>query len=283
VVEANRSEEELRELSLRVSREAAGLLRKLAAEPSSSEKVVEGGEAIRADVEAEKLILEILESEGFAGKVVTEERGVFEMGGEPIAAVIDPLDGSRNFSRGIRWSSISIAFAERFGNGAESIIAGCVYPVFWDEPVSFSREEGVFLGAKKVSREDAVEERRKRGEDVYLAVYADERGALEQVKRFYDALSSSGWNVSIRSLGSAALELAYVALGRIDAFIDARSRLRIVDAAAGIGMVYSQGGRILEIGGRPPEMSFDRMHRFRSLLAFLDEDIGSSISLRWES
>lgn len=106
-----------------------------------------------------------------------------------------------------------------------------------------------------------------------MAVYMDEKGAIEAVEKIYKNLTSRGKDVAIRSLGSAALELAFVSLGRIDAFVDARSRLRIVDAAAGAGMVLAQGGYVLDLSGNVPEVNFDNMHRFNSLIAFLNEEV----------
>ncbi|MEM3229392.1 MAG: inositol monophosphatase family protein, partial [Fervidicoccaceae archaeon] len=99
----------------------------------------------------------------------------------------------------------------------------------------------------------------------------DEEGAIEEVSKVYRIFSSIGNKLSLRSLGSAALELAYVSIGRIDAFVDARSRLRIVDAAAGAGMVIAQGGSVLDLNGNSPRINFDGMYKFRNLVSFLDE------------
>jgi myo-inositol-1(or 4)-monophosphatase len=271
VVKAKTISEDLRNMSVRISREAAKLLSENSSKPAYIERVEEGGEAIRADLWAEELILNMLKEEGFAGKVITEERGILELGDDHYIAIIDPLDGSKNYTRSIKWCSISIAFAEKGGKGLDSIIAGSVHPIFWDEPISFSRSEGVFLGDRLVTREEALTQIRSRKNEVYLAVYMDQKGAIESIEKLYRSMTSKGRDVAIRSLGSAALELAFVSLGRIDAFIDARSRLRIVDAAAGAGMVIAQGGYVLDLRGNPPEVDFSRMHRFDSLVAFLDD------------
>ncbi|MCC6052460.1 MAG: hypothetical protein LM585_04415, partial [Fervidicoccaceae archaeon] len=72
---------------------------------------VEKNETIKADLLAENYIVNQLKELGFKGKIVTEETGVIEVGDSDLIAIIDPLDGSINYSLGIPWFSISIAFA----------------------------------------------------------------------------------------------------------------------------------------------------------------------------
>jgi myo-inositol-1(or 4)-monophosphatase len=270
VIKANYEKEDLRSLSLSISKEAASLLRELAEMPSSSHKVPGTVETIEADMRSEDLILDRLKESGFSGKIITEERGSLKMGDDPIVAIIDPLDGSKNFSRSVKWCSISIAFADMSKEGMDAIIAGTVCPIFWDECISFSRGSGVYLEDRRVSREEALgftRERRKEGG--FYAVYIDEDYAAEEIAEIRRRLG--GRKASFRSLGSAALELAYVAIGRIDAFVDVRSRLRIVDVAAGAGMVAEQGGKIMEREGNAPRLSFEGMQRFKSFLAYLED------------
>jgi len=61
----------------------------------------------------------------------------------------------------------------------------------------------------------------------------------------------------IRTLGSASLELCYVADGRLDAFVDLRSRTRIVDVAAGVLIVKEAGGTVSDCAGDPVRIDND--------------------------
>lgn len=163
MVKAKNSYEDLREISVGISKEVAKLLRDSNSKPAFAEKVEKGKEAIKADILAEELILDMLKEEGFAGKVITEERGILELGNEPFIAIIDPLDGSKNYARSIKWCSISIAFAEKGGKDLRSIVAGSVHPIFWDETISFSKSEGVFVGRRPFTRDDALNQIKMRG------------------------------------------------------------------------------------------------------------------------
>ncbi|MEM0021254.1 MAG: inositol monophosphatase family protein [Fervidicoccaceae archaeon] len=271
MVNSKLDDEHLRKVSLSISREAAELLRELSEKGRAKERVEGRGEAIAADIISEEHILSRLREEGFSGRVIAEESGITDMGEDDLVVIIDPLDGSKNYARSIRWCSVSIAFADRSKNDMSSFIAGSVYPVFWDEPISFSISKGVFIGDKRVTKEDVLSSLEKRENERYFAIYMDEEGAIEEVSKVYRIFSSIGNKLSLRSLGSAALELAYVSIGRIDAFVDARSRLRIVDAAAGAGMVIAQGGSVLDLNGNSPRINFDGMYKFRNLVSFLDE------------
>ncbi|MCE4611797.1 MAG: hypothetical protein F7B17_07505 [Desulfurococcales archaeon] len=231
------SYEELRRIALKASSEAAALLRDLACDDKYTAKVK--GETIRADIESESYLVDLLRREVGGGlAVVSEERG---LDGKPegLVAIIDPLDGSTNYSSCIPWASVSVAFAKKGSSGWE-LVAGAVAPVFWGYPLSFLRGGGCFEGEARA--------RRKEHPPRVLSVYVERSQAASTVLRVLEEL---GEGYKVRSLGSSALEISYVGLGRIAGFMDFRGRLRNVDIAAAIGVVMECGGEVFGDDGLP--------------------------------
>lgn len=255
---------ELRKIVARIAGEAAGLLRDMWGTAEASKPVDEARntDTVLADWDAEGLILELLRSEGLGGVMVTEERGVVEIGGGGLVFIVDPLDGSKNYLAGIPWCSVSIAVADPSrGRGVSAIVAGAVAPIFQGPVYSFDRETGCWEGG---SRADKPE----KPFPAVLAYFEDFAGALA-VRNYREITGHTG---PVRSLGSAALEIIYTALGRAEAFIDARAKLRSVDVAAPLGFAETCGSRFSDASGGEPEIGFDRITRIRSLVVGFDEE-----------
>jgi myo-inositol-1(or 4)-monophosphatase len=248
----------------RVAGEAAAFLRDHACQESYS-KVVKG-DTIRADVEAENYIIDVLKAEGFRGVIVSEERGKEILGGESnLILVIDPLDGSTNYRHCIPWCSVSLALFKREDKGNYELMAGSIAPVFYGSPMGFAKDYGCFIGMKKVSGD------KEKGN--LLFVYADKPEQLRDLSLIINLTSKKYKNVKVRSLGSAALELAYVALGKAVLFADLRSTLRNVDVAAAAGMIRECGGEILDSRGMPVSFPLDDVKKLGTILASIDKEL----------
>jgi len=151
--------------------------------------------------------------------------------------IVDPLDGTTNFLHGIPHFSISIAL-ERDGE----IVAGVVYEPTRDE--MFAAEKG--LGAYVNDRRLRVSARRQLSESVIgtgmpFGARAGQTGYLETLETIMRATSG------VRRMGSAALDLAYVAAGRYDGFWELG--LAPWDIAAGILLVREAGGYVSDMAG----------------------------------
>lgn len=263
------------EIAVKAGKEAVKLLRELSEDEKSFMKVEEGKETILADKKSEELIVDYLYREGIRGRYIAEESGVFSKGNENIVAIIDPLDGSKNYVRGVKWCAVSIAFAVPGQMNLSDVVAGSVHSVFWDEAFSFYKGGGLFVNGE---RREKIKAEKVRLDEGYYAVYIDEKDAAAFVKAFRDFLASKGKKATFRSLGSAAMELALVSLGKIDAFVDARAKLRIVDVAAGAGMVLESGGTVKEInGGNLEKINYSAMQSFETFLASSNESIAEEI------
>jgi len=238
---------ELRRLALRVAGEAAGMLRdRMCMEENAR---ILRGDTAAIDLESERYIVEALRGEGFRGAIVGEETGLTP--GEPgPVALVDPLDGSKNYLSCMPWASVSIAFLDPQG----SPIAGAVAPVFNWPPLSFG-PDGCYEGGERLSP----------GEPRYRIIYTyvEKPDAAAKVVRIVERLQP----VKVRSMGSAALELAWVAAGRALAFADLRGQLRNIDVAAAAGLIQRCGGHIVDGSGNPIKLPVDRVARIGSVVA----------------
>jgi len=226
---------------------------------------VEKNETIKADLLAENYIVNQLKELGFKGKIVTEETGVIELGDSDLIAIIDPLDGSINYSLGIPWFSISIAFAQRSRGQAtlKDLIAGAVVPVLDPIPISFSVDRGVYIGETKIESLSA----RSFTDFIVVAFYGDDPEAMSIYSEIHAVLAKKYGKIKVRSLGSVALDLVYLSLRKIDLFIDARAKLRNIDLAAALGILRELNGTFKNIDGIDIDFSLEDIQPVRSLVA----------------
>jgi myo-inositol-1(or 4)-monophosphatase len=151
--------------------------------------------------------------------------------------IVDPLDGTTNFLHGIPHFSISIAL-ERDGE----IVAGIVYEPTRDEMYWAERGLGAYVNDRRLRVSS-----RRRLDDAVIGTgmpyrdRADDPGYLASLAAVMAATSG------VRRMGSAALDLAYVAAGRYDGFWE--FGLKPWDIAAGILLVREAGGYVSDMAG----------------------------------
>ena len=188
--------------------------------------------------------LEALAAEGHAFIAVSEERGTVEFGESPATrVVIDPIDGSVNARRMIPSHSLSIAVAS--GDSMAEVELGYVY--------EFGKgEEFVGVSGQGV-RVDGVEVTTPEGDGMELV--AMEAGKPSRVIPMAEALDGHAYR--IRSPGSIAISLSYVAAGRYDGMLTTRP-CRSVDAAAAQLIAREAGASVafegLELSGAPLDL-----------------------------
>jgi myo-inositol-1(or 4)-monophosphatase len=171
---------------------------------------------------------------GFLG----EEGGRQEGADKTHCWIVDPLDGTTNFLHSIPQFAISIAL-EREG----TIVAGVIYNPATEELFTAERGKGAFLNDKRL-RVAA----RKRLADAVIACGLPHlgRGDLALFRKEFAAVQEKV--AGLRRFGSAALDLAWVAAGRLDGYWE--RDLSPWDTAAGIIMVREAGGFVTDIEGR---------------------------------
>lgn len=156
--------------------------------------------------------------------------------------IVDPLDGTANYVHHMPAFAVTIALQKE----GETIL-GIVFDPIANEFYHAIKGEGAFLGGKSIQTSDCVSP-----EQAMVAVsFAPNvpRGSIE-IARFIEALHSCQ---SVRRLGSAALNLAYLAAGRIDSYW--ATSVKIWDVAAGLLMVEEAGGSVSRISGGPLDLN----------------------------
>jgi myo-inositol-1(or 4)-monophosphatase len=199
----------------------------------------EGGDmTLVLDARAEDIVFEELEAvaRDMPLRVVSEERGDVRLGvGEPgLVVVVDPIDGSMNVRRTIPSHSLSIAIAD--GPSMADVLFGYVYDFGAREEFLAERGAGASLDGIPIETDRP---------DNGLEVVGVESAEPSLIGPAIAALEGEAYR--LRSVGSIAITLAYVAAGRFDAMLSARP-CRSVDAAAAQLLVRETGGR-LALGG----------------------------------
>ncbi|MGQ9594664.1 MAG: inositol monophosphatase family protein [Anaerolineae bacterium] len=191
-----------------------------------------------ADVVAERLILERIQQRFPSHGIVSEESAPGLAFGNGIYWVVDPLDGTSNFARGLPLFSISVAALEE-----GRPVVGVVHEPMAYRTFRVRRGSGAWLdGARvRVSRVDRV---------LSAIVGLDWGRAQEDRLKVLARVQRLGPEVGVfRTLGSAALGLAYVAAGWLDAYF--HLALGPWDTAAGVLLVEEAGGRVTLVDGSP--------------------------------
>ncbi len=195
-----------------------------------------------ADLRTDKLLIEELSKARPKFAFLTEESGVIGNPNLKHRFVIDPIDGTTNFIHAIPYISISVAAQQRNDKGAWETIAGIVYDPIHDELFTAERDQGALMNGKRMRVSP-------RKEDLLLSTSSPRKGrenyaaTLKAFERVVDT------GATVRCSGSAALDLAYVAAGRLDGIW--YQRLNIWDFAAGALIVKEAGGMVTAIDGTP--------------------------------
>lgn len=183
-----------------------------------------------ADRASEELLLELLAEARPDDAVLGEEGGV-RPGTSGLSWVCDPLDGTVNFLFGVPQWAVSVACED-----ADGAIAGCVYDPSRDEAFVAARGAGATLNGAPIRVRDAAELAQ-----ALVATgfgYAAERRA-SQARQAAEVIARVR---DLRRFGAAALDLAWVACGRLDGYYEAG--LNAWDWAAGGLLVREAGGAV---------------------------------------
>ncbi len=190
-----------------------------------------------ADVTAQDKIVDIVTA-AFPDHAILGEEGLAGQAEGPCTWLVDPLDGTSNYAHGIPFACTSVAVRD-----AEGLAAGAIFEPFRGELFTASRDGGAWLGDERLAVSEVVTLDRAM---VCTGIQADDRDAIEAYGRRIVEL-----NVhcrAVRGLGSPALCLAYIAAGRIDAFLE-RDATYAWDVGAGGLMITEAGGRIEDLDG----------------------------------
>ncbi len=196
-----------------------------------------GDVTLLIDKVAEETIIEILRQELGDFKVISEELGEKVFGREPrYTIIIDPVDGSNNAKRDIPLYSVSIAAAQ--GNTFDDLVAGVVRLVPLGREYYAIKGQGAYMDGSKIE------------------VKPSDNGVSKSIisinfpskAYFIPSLIVHGIALRggvVRVLGAVSVEVALLAAGAIDGYIDAWGTLRTVDYAAAYLIAKEAGAKIL--------------------------------------
>ena len=233
-----------------IAREAGARLREFFARGVETEYKGDVDLVTVADRTCEALIkgrlAEVFPEHGVYGEEGTRER----MDGE-FRWYVDPLDGTTNFAHGLPQFCVSLGLERRkaglAANEDGTIVAGVIYDPMRDELFTAERGKGATLNGKAIG----VSKTAVLAASLVATGFPSRKRHDNPNIHFYHefTLRSHG----VRRAGSAALDLAYVACGRLEAFWE--FNLNPWDTAAGALLVEEAGGRISGFGGEPFELN----------------------------
>ncbi|RQD80790.1 MAG: bifunctional fructose-bisphosphatase/inositol-phosphate phosphatase [Methanocalculus sp. MSAO_Arc2] len=183
---------------------------------------------------AESCVISHLEKAGFCSRVLSEEAGSVLLAGSGGTVYLDPIDGSFNAVAGIPFYALSLAYGEE-----GRILEGYVVDLASGEEFSAQRGGGAYRNGNRISVSSV-----SLLEESVMSLYGKK---FDPARAMQLGQKIKRW----RLLGASALEICYVACGRIDGFVDLRNTLRITDAAAGMLICSEAGGIVSDLDGTP--------------------------------
>ncbi|MEM2128252.1 MAG: inositol monophosphatase family protein [Candidatus Methanomethyliaceae archaeon] len=212
--------------------------------PQSSSKIVKigaGGDRTKLiDIVAEEAAISYLTEVGFEGKLISEELGEKCFGGKEFPILIlDPIDGTTNAVRGIVPYSISVALSS--GHTLSNVFAGMVVEMPSGRIYRAQKGEGAYLNNQRIFI--------KRPPSIRQALIGIDVNVRRDKTKIEQILPIIVEAKHIRVMGTAALELCYVASGGLDLYIDNRGLLRVTDIAASYIILREAGASVLRLDG----------------------------------
>lgn len=191
-----------------------------------------------ADHASEKAIFSVIKEAYPDHFILSEESGAIVMDSN-YKWIIDPIDGTVNFANGIPLCCVSIGLEY---NG--ELVLGAVYNPFMNELFIGEKGKGATLNDKKISVSNKAEIGKSCLATGFPYTYLDNaNGPLEVFEKFIRK------GIAVRRLGSAAIDLCWVATGRFDAYFE--HKLEAWDSAAGCVIVREAGGMVTDYTGKP--------------------------------
>ncbi len=226
-----------RQIAFRAALEAGALIRERMGQASIDYKSAFN---IVTDVDkaSEELILKILHDE-FPGDDFVAEEGGGKAIGKARRWLIDPVDGTTNFAHGYPFFCVSIGLEEK-----GEMVLGVIYDPVRDEMFSAIKDNGAFLNDDRIhvsKVETLTNSLLATGfpPDTVTSAFDN----MAQFNRF------TNLSQGVRRDGSAAMDLAYVACGRLDGYWE--KKLAPWDVAAGSLIVREAGGQVSDFAGAP--------------------------------
>ena len=191
-----------------------------------------------SDIKVEKILVEELQKARPTYSILSEEIGEIN-NDESFKWIIDPIDGTSNFLHGIPHFAISIGLEHD-----KEIICGIIYDPIKDEMFVAEKGNGAYVNNKRMRVSS-----RSKLKDCIIFTGGPRQNPKDKELFFVEYKNfSSVVKTPIRKMGSASLDIAYVAAGRCDGFW--QRNLNYWDYAAGIILVKESGGFVTDFNGK---------------------------------
>ena len=191
-----------------------------------------------SDLKVEKILVEELQKARPTYSILSEEIGEIN-NDESFKWIIDPIDGTSNFLHGIPHFAISIGLEHD-----KEIICGIIYDPIKDEMFVAEKGNGAYVNNKRMRVSS-----RSKLKDCIIFTGGPRQNPKDKELFFVEYKNfSSVVKTPIRKMGSASLDIAYVAAGRCDGFW--QRNLNYWDYAAGIILVKESGGFVTDFNGK---------------------------------
>ena len=245
------------ETAVDIARESGALLSNFFEKRVAFELKGESDLVTEADRASERLIVERLRTHFPSHSITAEESGRHDTNSE-YRWYVDPLDGTTNFAHGFPVFNVTLAL-ERAGE----LIAGVIFDPTRGEMFSAERGSGACLNNRRIRVSPAA----RLTESLVSTGFPSKKRHQNVNIHFYYQLAMVTHGV--RRAGAAAIDLAYVACGRTEAFWE--FQLNPWDMAAGILLVEEAGGRCSDMHGAPtnvygPHLLADNGHIHAEIL-----------------
>jgi len=224
-----------------IAREAGALLMEYFDKNIKIEYKGEADLVTAADRKSEALIRERIRSLWPTHDVLGEEEGLRDTGSE-YRWYVDPLDGTTNFAHGFPVFCVSMALQHK-----NEMLAGLCYDPTRNELFAAERGKGAHLNERRIH----VSKIMQLSESLVGTGFPSHKRHKNPNIHFYHQITLRTHGV--RRAGSAALDLCYVASGRLDGFWE--FNLNPWDTAAGVLMVEEAGGRVTDFSGEPFQLN----------------------------
>ena len=225
------------EVAMDIAQEAGKVLREEMERPLDIAYKGDFDLVTQADRRSEQVIVRRLQKH-FPEHAIASEEGTGKDTDSDFRWHVDPLDGTTNFAHGYPCFCVSMALARR-----GELLLGVIYNPIYNELFAAARGEGATFNGKKIhcskiaSLKDSL---------LCTGFPNHKRHSHPNIYYYWDfTLRSHG----VRRDGSAALDLAYVAMGRFESFWE--FGLNPWDTAAGVVLVEEAGGKITDLEGQP--------------------------------
>lgn len=194
----------------------------------------------KADLKSQQAIIAVIKKAFPGHSFLAEEKGVRGCGKGPLW-IIDPLDGTTNYAHTFPAAAVSIGFM-----AGGRIMAGGVFDPFRKELFLARRSSGAFLNDRRIK----VSTTPKLSSSLLVTGFPYDRARKAD---YYCSFFSKFMRLShdVRRMGSASLDLAWLACGRTDGYWE--FGLKPWDVAAGGLLVEEAGGKVTDFSGRPWE------------------------------